>query len=120
MLIPPELPDFAAKQNPALSFSIHDLDEDPPSVFHAAGLDYRTQRLRRPAMAADHLPAVLLCDAQLEHERSVVFLELAHLDLVGTIDERLGEELEQLLQAIPFAFSRCLTASLGCAPWRSQ
>ena len=72
-------------------------------------------------MAPDHLAAIVLGDAQLEHHRLVVLLELVHLDLVRLVDQRPGEELEQLLQPlIPFAFSSLLTVSLGCAPCSSQ
>ena len=44
-----------------------------------------------------------------------------HLDLVGLVDQRPGEELEQLLQAlIPFALRSFFTVPQGCAPLRSQ
>ena len=67
------------------------------------------------------LPAVLLGDDQLVHHGVVLLLELVHANLVGVVDQGLGEELEELLQAaIPFALSRRLTVPEGCAPFWIQ
>jgi hypothetical protein len=71
-------------------------------------------------VTADHLAAVLLGDAELEQDRLLVLLVFPYLYLVGPVDQRPGEELEQVLQPIPFAFSRFFTAALGWAPWPSQ
>jgi hypothetical protein len=92
---------------------IDDLDQDAPTVLRPAGLHHTTQRLCGATAAADDLAEIVLGHTELQHERAIVFLELAHLDLVGLVDQRLGEELEQLLQAMPFAFSRRLTVALG-------
>ena len=101
--------------------SVDDLDEDALSFLDAIGLHDGAQRLGRAALAADHLAAVVLGDAQLEDDRVVVLLELVNLDLVRLVDQGPGEELEQLLQAlIPLAFISCLTVSLGWAPCSSQ
>jgi len=65
-------------------------------------------------MAADHLAAILLGDVQLQHHGLVVLLEFVNLDLVGVIDQCLGQELEQFFQAlIPFALSSLLTVFVG-------
>jgi hypothetical protein len=105
---------------PSRSGLIDDLDEDALSVLHAGGLHDTAQRLGRATLSPDHLPEVLFGDAQLENDGFLVILVLADLDLIGLVDQRLGEELEQLLQAIPFAFRRRLTVALGWAPWLSQ
>jgi hypothetical protein len=70
---------------------------------------------------ADHLAPVVLGDRELEDDRLIVFLELVNLDAIRLVDQRSGEELEQLLQAvIPFAFISLLTVPLGCAPFWIQ
>jgi hypothetical protein len=73
---------------------VDDLDQDPLPVLRSPGLHDATERLGRAAMAADDLSAIVLGDAQLQHDRLVVLLVLAYLDLVGLVDQRLGEELE--------------------------
>jgi len=116
--VPSELPEFASKQIPVVL--IHDLHEDALAVLDPTRLHDGAQGLRGASLAADHLAAILLRDAQLQHDSVLVFLVLAHLDLVGPVDQRLGEELQQFLQPIPFAFSSLLTALLGWAPCPSQ
>ena len=102
-------------------FSVDDLDEDPLSLPDATGLHDPAKRLGSAALAADHLAAVLLGDAQLQHDRLLVLFELGDLDLVGVIDQRSRQILEQLLQSrIPLTFRRFLTVLLGCAPRDSQ
>jgi hypothetical protein len=95
---------------------IDDLDQDPLPVLNSTGLHDAAESLRRPALAADHLAAIGLRDRQLQNYGLIVFLVLADRDLIGLVDQRLGEELEQLLQAMPFAFNSRLTDALGCAP----
>src|SRR3954447_16043091 len=75
---------------------LDDVEEDAPVVLDRGGLDHRAQRLRRAAAPADDAPVVLVVDGELEHERPVVLLELLDADLVGLVDERLREVLEQL------------------------
>jgi hypothetical protein len=71
-------------------------------------------------LTADHLAAIGLRYRQLQDYGLIVVLVLADLDLIGFVDQRLGEELQQLLQAIPFAFRRRFTVALGWAPLLSQ
>jgi hypothetical protein len=99
---------------------INDLNQHPLAFLDAAGLHHGPERLRRPALATDHLAPIGRGDAQLEHDRVVVFGELTYLDLVGLVDQSAREKLEQLLQAIPFAFRSFFTVSLGSAPFLSQ
>ena len=65
------------------------------SLTAAALTTVRSAWAVRPA-AADDLAVVVVVDGQLEHERAVVLLELLDLDLVGLVDERPDEVLEQL------------------------
>jgi len=103
------------------SASVDDLDEDPLSLFGATGLHHGAQGLRGAAVAADHLPAILLGDDQLVDDRLVLLLELVDPDLVGIVDQRLCEELEQLLQAaIPLALRSFFTVPEGWAPFWIQ
>ena len=92
---------------------IDDLDEDPLSVPSPTRSHDPPQCLCGAAVTADHLPPVLLRNAQLEYHGLLVFLVLTHFYLVGPVDERLREELEQLLQPIPFALSSFLTVAVG-------
>ena len=62
----------------------------------AAAAYHRPQRLRGAAAAADHLAVVLGADGELEHDRAVGLLEAFDGDLLGVVDEPLGEVLEQL------------------------
>ena len=74
----------------------------------------RAQRLDGATLPADHLAAVLLGNEQLEHDRVVVLVETLDLDLVGIVDERARQELEQVLQLeIPLALSSRLTVWVG-------
>ena len=102
---------------PIRSSSVDDLDEDPLALFGAIGLHDGAQCLGGAALAADHLAPVGLGDRQLEDDRLVVLFELVNLDLAGLVDQSLGKELEQVLQAlIPFAFISFLTVPVGWAP----
>jgi hypothetical protein len=92
---------------------VDDFYKDPLPVFRPIRLHDRPQRLRGPALTADHLAALLVGDAELQHDGLVVLFVLADLDLVRLVDQGPGKELEQLFQPIPFAFSRRLTVPLG-------
>jgi hypothetical protein len=109
---PSVLPTFAAKQKSEF-VSIDYLHQHPLPVLGATRFHDRAQRLCGPALTADHFPPLLLGDAQLQEDGLFVFFVLADLDLVRLVDQRAGEELEQVLQAMPFAFRRRLTVSLG-------
>src|SRR6266571_242471 len=80
----------------SLAHSVHDLNQNPLAVLDAARLHHGPERLRGAPFAADHLAPV------------------------GLGDQRAGEKLEQVFQAIPFAFRSFLTVSLGSAPFLSQ
>ena len=92
---------------------VHNLDQYALSIPDPSGLHHRAKRFRRAAVAADHLPAIFLGHAQLEHDRLLVFLVFADLHLVGPVDQRPGQKLEELLQPIPFAFRSRFTVLLG-------
>ena len=62
----------------------------------AAALTIGAEGLRGASPAPDDLAVVVIGDRQLEHERAVVLLELLDLDLVGLVDQRLREIVEQL------------------------
>ena len=59
------------------------------------GFDDRAQRVGGAPAAADHPAVVVRGDAQLEHDRAVVLLELLDRDRVGIVDQAFGEVLEQ-------------------------
>jgi hypothetical protein len=88
------------------------LNQHPLSVLGPARFHDRPQRLRRPALSADHLATLLLGDAQLKQDRVLVLFVFADLDLVRVVDQSPGEELKQLLQPSS-SFSRCPLPSGG-------
>jgi hypothetical protein len=104
---------FGKQRKNVKNHSVHYLNENAFPVLGAACFHDGAERLCGPALTADHLAALVVGDAQLQQDGLVVLFVLADLDLVRLVDQRSGEELEQLLQTIPFAFSRRLTVPLG-------
>ena len=98
-------------------------------VARRRGADHGAQRLRGATAAPDHLAVVVGADGELEHDAAVALLEALDLDLLGVIDETLGEVLEQLGRihrhdggqlAMPWMRSSLRTVCDGCAPRASQ
>src|SRR3989442_15928510 len=62
---------FTSRTPRSASRSIDDGDQDPSPVAPRRGADDRPQGVHRATVSPDHLPDVLLGDAQLVHDRSV-------------------------------------------------
>src|SRR5205085_7451634 len=75
---------------------VDDVDEDPPVMAGPGGLDDGPERLRGPPASSDDVPVVILVDPELQHQRALGLVERLDLHLVGMVDERLGEVLEQV------------------------
>ena len=63
-------------------------------VFKRCGLDDRANGLGDAALFADHLSHVLRIDAQLDHD-GVGSFNLAHVNRIGLIHQRLGDKPDQ-------------------------
>ena len=68
-------------------------------LFADAAAEDRAQRLRGPALLADHLAEILLGDLELEHQR-VRLGDLLDLDLLGPVDETARQKVDQLARAL--------------------
>src|SRR5688572_17035929 len=64
-------------------------------LFERSGGEDGPHRFRRASLLADHLAEVVLRNLQLD-DRSFGVAELLHLDGVWSIDEGLGDELDQV------------------------
>src|SRR4051794_18904981 len=76
--------------------SIDDVDEDALVLPGSGRLDDGPEGGGGPAAASDDLSVVILVHRELEHERAVVLLELLDLDLLGPVDDRLRQVLEEV------------------------
>src|SRR4051812_24938015 len=66
-----------------------------------AGLHHRAQRVGDAPAPADHSAEVVIGHLDLEHDLAVDLLDLGHLDLVRILDQRPGEEVEQIAHETP-------------------
>src|SRR3954451_20597120 len=78
--------------------SLDDVDEDAPVVLDRGGLDDRAEGLGGAPASSDDLSVVIIVHREFQDQRPVVLLELLDLHLLGVIDEKPREILEQLAQ----------------------
>src|SRR5262245_62708025 len=76
---------------------VDDLELDALVLVRSARAHDRPQRACDAPLAPDHLADVCLGDAQLEHGRAVA-LDPGDFDLVGVVDEALGQVGDQVFQ----------------------
>src|SRR5204862_6715778 len=74
---------------------LNELDQDAPIRLRRRGLRDRADRVRDPATPADQAAEVVRAHRDLEHEIPVL-LDLLDLHRVRVLDERPGEELDEL------------------------
>jgi hypothetical protein len=74
---------------------LNELDHHPPVGPRRRRLGDRADRVRDPPSFADQTPEVLRADRHLEHE-VVVLLDLLDLDRLRVLDQRPGEELDEV------------------------
>ena len=76
---------------------ISDLQAGPAIFPRRCGPKGQAQRARGAALLADHVPEIVLVDAQLER-RVVPGLEDLDVDLIGMVDDALGHVDDQVTE----------------------
>ena len=106
---------------PTVTSSLNDVEDHALARSGGARAHDRAQRPGEPALAADHLAAVIGGDVELEHGR-ILALDLLDAHGIGIVDELLRKPGEQLrhYELMPAALISLATASEGCAPLPSH
>src|SRR5438874_2498061 len=80
----------------AMSARLDDLEHGALPLARGRDLQESPYRVGDSALLADDLAHVVLRDLQLEDDRGLT-LDLVHLDLLGVVDERARDVLDELL-----------------------